>query len=102
LPRDRCPLPNILGAIGPTPIVKLNRLGEGLAANLYVKCDFLLPSGSSKDRVALHLVDRAEARGELKPGGTIIEATERQHGRGARDDRRGARLSSASSSCPTR
>jgi cystathionine beta-synthase len=69
-------LPNILGAIGRTPIVKLNRLGEGLAASLYVKCDFLLPSGSAKDRVALHLVDRAEARGELKPGGTIIEATD--------------------------
>jgi cystathionine beta-synthase len=69
-------LPNVLGAIGRTPIVKLQRLGEGLAASLYVKCDFLLPSGSAKDRVALHLIDRAEARGELKPGGTIIEATD--------------------------
>ncbi|MFO0713142.1 MAG: pyridoxal-phosphate dependent enzyme [Sandaracinus sp.] len=69
-------LPSILGSIGKTPIVKLNRLGEGLAASLYVKCDFLLPSGSAKDRVALHLVKQAEKRGELKPGGTIIEATD--------------------------
>jgi len=69
-------LPSILGAIGQSPIVKLNRLGEGLAADLYVKCDFLSPSGSAKDRMVLHLVDQAEKRGELKPGGTIIEATD--------------------------
>lgn len=69
-------LPNILGAIGKTPVVKLQRLGEGLAAELYVKCDFLGPTGSAKDRVALELVQQAERRGELAPGATLVEATD--------------------------
>jgi cystathionine beta-synthase len=69
-------LPNILGAIGRTPIVKLSRLATDLAADLYVKCEYLNPSGSAKDRMVLHLVTQAEKRGELKPGGTILEATD--------------------------
>lgn len=68
-------LPNILGAIGNTPIVKLNRLGADVPANIYVKCENLNPAGSMKDRMVLNLIDEAEKRGDLKPGGTIIEAT---------------------------
>ncbi|MDQ3035377.1 MAG: cystathionine beta-synthase [Myxococcota bacterium] len=68
-------VPNILGAIGSTPIVKLNRVAQDVAADVYVKCEYLNPAGSMKDRMVLHMIDNAEKRGELKPGGTIIEAT---------------------------
>ncbi|HJL17567.1 MAG TPA: pyridoxal-phosphate dependent enzyme [Sandaracinaceae bacterium LLY-WYZ-13_1] len=65
----------ILDAVGPTPIVKLQRVGAELEADLYVKCEYLQPSGSAKDRMATRLVDAAEASGALEPGGTIVEAT---------------------------
>jgi cystathionine beta-synthase len=67
-------LENILQAVGNTPIIKLNRVTQGLAAEIYVKCEYLNPGGSHKDRLAWNLVRRAEEDG-LKPGGTIIEAT---------------------------
>ena len=65
----------ILDAVGNTPIVKLQHVGRDVAADVYVKCEYLNPAGSMKDRMTLHLIDQAEARGELPPGGTIIEAT---------------------------
>lgn len=68
-------VPTILEAVGKTPIVKLQRVASDVAADVYVKCEYLNPAGSMKDRMTLHLIDRAEARGELQPGGTIIEAT---------------------------
>jgi cystathionine beta-synthase len=68
-------LPNVLSAIGNTPIIKLNRLGADLPASIYVKCEFMNPAGSMKDRMVTRILDEAEKRGELKPGGTIIEAT---------------------------
>jgi cystathionine beta-synthase len=68
-------LPNVLAAIGNTPIVKLNRVAADVAASVYVKCEHLNPAGSMKDRMVLHMIDSAEKRGELKPGGTIVEAT---------------------------
>lgn len=67
-------LENILQAVGNTPIIRLNRVTQGLAAEIYVKCEYLNPGGSHKDRLAWNLVRRAEENG-LKPGGTIIEAT---------------------------
>lgn len=67
-------LENILQAVGNTPIIRLNRVTQGLAAEIYVKCEYLNPGGSHKDRLAWNLVRRAE-EGGLKPGGTIIEAT---------------------------
>jgi len=73
---------NILEAIGRTPLVKLQRLGADIAADIYVKCEFMNPGGSMKDRMTLHLVNQAEARGELKPNGTIIEATSGNTGSG--------------------
>ncbi len=65
----------ILDAVGHTPIVKLQRVGGDVDADLYVKCEYLNPAGSMKDRMTKHLVDQAEKRGELAPGGTIVEAT---------------------------
>ena len=65
----------ILDAVGPTPIVKLSRIGSELAVDLYVKCEYLHPSGSAKDRIAARMIDAAEASGALSPGGTIVEAT---------------------------
>jgi cystathionine beta-synthase len=67
-------LENITQAVGHTPIVKLNRVAQGVAADIYVKCEYLNPGGSHKDRVALNMIRRAEDAG-LKPGGTIVEAT---------------------------
>ena len=72
----------ILDAVGHTPIVRLNRVGQGLGANLYAKLEFMNPGGSIKDRIAIHMVDRAEQEGKLAPGGTIIEATSGNTGMG--------------------
>jgi len=63
---------NVLDAIGNTPVFPLTRLSSG---NVWVKAEFLNPGGSIKDRIAKYLVERAEARGDLKPGSTIVEAT---------------------------
>jgi cystathionine beta-synthase len=65
---------DISRAVGNTPIVRLNRVTAGAGVEIYVKCEFLNPGGSHKDRLALNLLRRAEEVG-LKPGGTIVEAT---------------------------
>jgi len=65
---------NITEAFGNTPLVRLNRIIEG-QANVYAKLEFYNPSSSVKDRLSIAMVDAAEESGELKPGGTIIEAT---------------------------
>ena len=65
---------NILGTVGNTPVVKINRLApEGI--NLYVKVEAFNPLGSVKDRLALGVIEDAERKGELTPGQTIVEAT---------------------------
>jgi cystathionine beta-synthase len=66
---------NVLEAIGRTPIIRLNRVAKDSAAEIYVKADYLNPGGSVKDRVAVSMIDEAEKKGLLKPGGTIIEGT---------------------------
>lgn len=66
---------NILGTIGATPVVKLNRLGAGLGCHLWVKLESFNPGGSVKDRPALRMIEDAEADGSLKPGDVIIEPT---------------------------
>lgn len=73
---------NILEAVGNTPLVRLNRLTEGLKAEVYVKVDYMNPGGSVKDRIALTMIEDAERRGLLKPGGTIIEGTSGNTGMG--------------------
>ncbi|HUO36088.1 MAG TPA: pyridoxal-phosphate dependent enzyme [Candidatus Acidoferrum sp.] len=66
---------NILEAIGKTPLIRVNRLAKDLPAELWVKADFMNPGGSVKDRIGVWMIDEAERRGQLKPGGTIIEGT---------------------------
>jgi len=66
---------NILQHIGHTPLVALRRIGRGLPVPVVVKCEHMNPGGSVKDRLALAIVDDAEARGVLRPGMTLIEAT---------------------------
>lgn len=72
----------ILEAIGGTPIVKLQKLARHVAADVYVKCEYLNPGGSMKDRVARNIIEDAERRGLLGPGGTIVEATSGNTGMG--------------------
>lgn len=61
--------------IGNTPLLKLNRIVPEDAADVYVKLEFFNPAGSIKDRIALAMIEKAEAEGKLKPGNTIIEPT---------------------------
>jgi len=70
-------LEDITQAVGNTPLVRLRRLPEehGVRAAILVKLEFLNPTGSVKDRMAIYLLNQAVERGELKPGGTIVEAT---------------------------
>ena len=73
---------NVLEAIGRTPLIRLNRVPKDIHAEIYVKADYLNPGGSVKDRVALSMIDEAERKGLLKPGGTIIEGTSGNTGLG--------------------
>ena len=65
----------VLDLVGNTPLVRLNRVTEGIAATVLVKVEYLNPGGSSKDRIATRIIDDAEAKGLLLPGGTIVEPT---------------------------
>ena len=73
---------NILETIGNTPLIRLNRVTRGLKASVYVKADYLNPGGSVKDRIGITMIDEAERKGWLKPGGTIIEGTSGNTGMG--------------------
>lgn len=66
---------SITEAFGHTPLVRLNRVTEGLGATVYAKLEFYNPSSSVKDRLAIAIVDAAEKSGALQPGGTIVEGT---------------------------
>jgi cysteine synthase len=61
--------------VGNTPLVRINKLTEGVGATIVGKLEFYNPAGSVKDRIGVAIIDAAEASGELKPGGTIVEAT---------------------------
>ncbi|AXH98014.1 cystathionine beta-synthase [Ornithinimicrobium avium] len=65
----------ILDTIGNTPLVRLNRVTEGLSATVLAKVEYVNPGGSVKDRIAVRIIDAAEAEGKLRPGGTIVEPT---------------------------
>ena len=67
--------PDITHLIGGTPLVRLNRLTDGLPATVLAKLEYFNPSGSVKDRAAVAMIDAAEAAGLLKPGDTIVEPT---------------------------
>ena len=66
---------NITEVFGNTPLVRLNRVTDGAAANVYAKLEFYNPTSSVKDRIGIAMVDSAEKKGQLKAGGTIVEAT---------------------------
>ena len=67
--------PDITSAFGNTPLVRLNRVAEGVGGNVLAKLEFYNPASSVKDRLGIAIVDAAEASGQLQPGGTIVEAT---------------------------
>ncbi|MDF2666043.1 MAG: cysteine synthase [Microbacterium sp.] len=66
---------DITSAFGDTPLVRLNRVAEGTEAQILAKLEFYNPASSVKDRLGIAIVDAAEASGELKPGGTLVEST---------------------------
>ncbi|NAZ85220.1 cystathionine beta-synthase [Kineococcus indalonis] len=66
---------SVVDLVGGTPLVKLHRVTEGLSCTVLAKVEYLNPGGSVKDRIALRMVEAAEAEGALKPGGTIVEPT---------------------------
>ncbi|MGA8541994.1 MAG: pyridoxal-phosphate dependent enzyme [Thermoplasmata archaeon] len=75
MPADDAPPTSVLDLIGNTPIVPLHRVVRGLPYRVLAKLEFLNPGGSVKDRIGTVMIDDAEKRGLLKPGGTIVEAT---------------------------
>lgn len=66
---------NILGLIGNTPMVRLNRVTNDIPATVYTKLESYNPGHSTKDRIAIHIIEAAEKKGILKPGATIVETT---------------------------
>jgi cystathionine beta-synthase len=73
---------NVLEAIGDTPIVRLNSVTEGFQSDVYVKLEFMNPGGSVKDRIANFMIEKAEERGEISRGGTVVEGTSGNTGMG--------------------
>jgi cysteine synthase A len=66
---------DVTALVGNTPLVRINRLSEGAGATIAAKLEFYSPASSVKDRIGVSIIDAAERSGELKPGGTIVEAT---------------------------
>jgi cysteine synthase A len=66
---------SITEVFGNTPLVRINKITDGAAGNVFAKLEFYNPSSSIKDRLGIAMIDAAEASGELKPGGTVVEAT---------------------------
>jgi len=73
---------SILDTVGDTPLVRLSRIAAGLTPQVVAKVEYFNPGGSIKDRVAMKMVEAAEADGRLKPGGTIVEPTSGNTGTG--------------------
>ncbi|WP_285727903.1 cystathionine beta-synthase [Psychromicrobium xiongbiense] len=66
---------SVLDLIGNTPLVRLNKVTEGIAATVLAKVEYLNPGGSAKDRIAVKMLDEAERAGKILPGGTVVEPT---------------------------
>jgi cystathionine beta-synthase len=66
---------NVLGAMGNTPLVRLNRVTRGVQAQIVAKVEYFNPGSSVKDRIGIEMIEDAERSGRLKPGGTIVEST---------------------------
>ncbi|MEO1632021.1 MAG: pyridoxal-phosphate dependent enzyme, partial [Bacteroidota bacterium] len=73
---------SILGTIGNTPLVRLNRVAADLPCTVLAKVEFFNPGGSVKDRIGIAMLEDAEAKGQIAPGGTIIEGTSGNTGAG--------------------
>ncbi len=73
--RHARPYDDVLGTVGWTPLIRLNRVAEGIRTPVYGKAEFMNPGGSVKDRIGAAIIEAAERSGELKPGGTIVEGT---------------------------
>ena len=69
------PYDSVLETVGWTPLIRLGRIGAGLRTSIYGKAENANPGGSVKDRIGLAIIEDAERRGELKPGGTVVEGT---------------------------
>jgi cystathionine beta-synthase len=69
------PYDNVLDTIGWTPLIRLGRVGAGVRTPVFGKAEYANPGGSVKDRIGLAIIEDAERRGDLKPGGTIVEGT---------------------------
>jgi cystathionine beta-synthase len=69
------PYDSVLETIGWTPLIRLGRIGAGLRTPIYGKAEYANPGGSVKDRIGLAIIEDAERRGQLRPGGTIVEGT---------------------------
>jgi cystathionine beta-synthase len=66
---------NVLGAMGNTPLVHLNRVARGVRCQMVAKVEYFNPGGSVKDRIGITIIEAAEREGRLKPGGTVVEST---------------------------
>ena len=66
---------NVLGTVGRTPLVKLQRISAGLPATIAVKCEFFNPLGSVKDRIGAAMIEAGEKEGKITPQTTIVEPT---------------------------
>ena len=75
MPAHTKPYANVLETIGWTPLIRLNRVTQGIRTPVYAKAEFFNPGGSVKDRIGVAMIEAAEKEGRLKPGGLIVEAT---------------------------
>jgi cystathionine beta-synthase len=76
------PYDSVLGTIGWTPLIRLGRIGAGIRTPIFGKAEYANPGGSLKDRIGVAIIESAERKGELKPGGTIVEGTSGNTGLG--------------------
>ena len=74
-PRHARPYDDVLDLVGWTPLIRLNRVTAGMRTPVYGKAEFMNPGGSVKDRIGIAIIRSAEARGLLRPGGTVVEGT---------------------------
>src|ERR1700752_4225980 len=81
-PRTDIVLDSVLKTIGNTPLVELSRITRGLEGRILAKLEYLNPGFSKKDRIALHMIEEAEADGKLHPGQTVVELTSGNTGTG--------------------
>jgi cystathionine beta-synthase len=74
-PQHLKPYDSVLDTVGWTPLIRLSRIGSGLRTPIYGKAEYVNPGGSVKDRIGLAIIEDAERKGELRPGGTLVEGT---------------------------